>query len=250
MSWTPPSPDDERLFPFQGRGGRGIRVAVIDSGVQATHPHIRSVAGGISVKPDGAIEENLFTDRLGHGTAVMAAIQERAPEVECFAVKVFDSALRSTAAALFKALEWSIEQRVDIVNLSLGTTNRAYRDRFEQLVKQALSVGVSIFAAGSAEGQPCLPGCLAGVFAVSLDARCERTSYGAVETEYGLALLASGYPRPIPGVPRERNLQGISFAVANMTGFAARALEGLPERSPAALRTALIGHAAPDPAKS
>lgn len=35
---------------------------------------------------------------------------------------------------------------------------------------------------------------------------------------------ASGYPRPIPGVPPERNLKGISFAVANVTGVLARAM--------------------------
>ena len=33
-----------------------------------------------------------------------------------------------------------------------------------------------------------------------------------------MLFAASGYPRPIPGVPREKNLKGISFAVANVTG--------------------------------
>ena len=40
---------------------------------------------------------------------------------------------------------------------------------------------------------------------------------------------ASPFPRPIPGVPRERNLAGVSFAVANVTGFLARAMEGAPD---------------------
>ncbi len=169
MTWIPPSPEDERLFPFPGRAGRGIRVGVIDSGVHATHPHIRTVAGGVTVQADGTIEENTFTDRLGHGTAVMAAIQERAPAAEYFAVKVFDDALRSTAKALFGALEWAIERRVDIVNLSLGTTNSAHAGRFERLVEQALTAGVAIFAARDTEGHACFPGCLAGVFGVSLE---------------------------------------------------------------------------------
>ncbi len=39
---------------------------------------------------------------------------------------------------------------------------------------------------------------------------------------------ASPYPRPVPGVPPDRNLKGISFAVANMTGFVARVLESAP----------------------
>jgi subtilisin family serine protease len=247
MSWTPPSPEDEGLFPFPGRTGCGVRVAVIDSGVHAAHPHIRSVAGGVSVRPDGTIEEAAFADRLGHGTAVMAAIQERAPDAEYFAVKVFDGALRSTAPALFRAIEWAIERPVDIVNLSLGTTNSAHAAQFERLVERALRAGVAIFAARETEGQACFPGCLRGVFGVSLDDRCERTSYRARETVEGLALMASGYPRPAPGIPKERNLQGISFAVANVSGFAARAIEGMPERSPEELRRALISHCTSSP---
>jgi hypothetical protein len=40
-----------------------------------------------------------------------------------------------------------------------------------------------------------------------------------------VSFAAAGFPRPIPGVPVERNLSGISFAVANVTGFLARLLE-------------------------
>jgi subtilisin family serine protease len=241
MTWTPPSPEDEILFPFPSRAGRGVRVAVIDSGVHAAHPHIRSVGGGVSVLPDGTVEEGAFSDRLGHGTAVMAAIQERAPEAEYFAVKVFDAALRSTAIALARAIEWAIERRVDIVNLSLGTTNAAHKAQFERLAEQARSAGVVIFAARESEGRACFPGSIEGVFGVDVDQQCERTSYRARERESGLALAASPYPRPAPGIPKERNLQGVSFAVANVSGFAARALEGIEDRSPAALRRVLIG---------
>jgi hypothetical protein len=54
----------------------------------------------------------------------------------------------------------------------------------------------------------------------------ERDALEIIPGEGELPLLsASAYPRPIPGVPRERNLSGISFAVANTTGFLARAVE-------------------------
>ncbi len=228
--WIAPSPEDERAFPFPGRTGCGVRVAVIDSGVHTDHPHIRAVAGGVSISADGAIVEAEFTDRLGHGTAVMAAIQERAPEAECWAVKLFDARLQSTAAALFRAIEWTIEQRMDLVNLSLGTTNEAHAGRLVELVERAHTAGVSLISA-----RTCYPGSIPGVFAVSLDEECPRIAFRARETAHGIELSASGLPRPAPGIPPERNLQGISFAVANITGFAARALEGLSPRSPAAL---------------
>ena len=54
--------------------GRGVRVAVIDSGVNTTHPHVGEVAGGIAIDEQG-IERADYLDRLGHGTAVTAAIR-------------------------------------------------------------------------------------------------------------------------------------------------------------------------------
>ena len=181
---------------------------------------------GVSIGPDGALTEDSYVDRLGHGTAVMAAIQEKAPQAEYFSVQVFHNALRSTAPAMMRAIEWCIERRMDIVNLSLGTLNTGYAGQFGSIVERALTAGVFLVSAREMNGQPCLPGCLPGVIGVSLDEGCDRDRYRVRETEDGIAFLASGYPRPAPGIPKERNLQGISFAVANMSGFAARALEG------------------------
>ncbi len=217
-----------------------MRVAVIDSGVHAGHPHISAVAGGVSIGPDGAIEQDSYVDRLGHGTAVMAAIQQKAPQAEYFAVQVFHNSLRSSASALLQAIEWSIGQRMDIVNLSLGTRNADYSEQFSRIVERALAAGVFLVSAREMDGQPCLPGCLPGVLGVSLDEHCDRDRYRVEEAGQGIAFLASGYPRPAPGIPKERNLQGISFAVANMSGFAARALEGLEPRSLETLRDRLI----------
>src|SRR5688572_503616 len=55
--------------PALGPTGRGVRIAVIDSGVFATHPHINGIAGGVAIALDGS-EHSDFVDRLGHGTAV------------------------------------------------------------------------------------------------------------------------------------------------------------------------------------
>jgi subtilisin family serine protease len=229
MGPTPQSSSEaESALPFPGVTGRGLRVAVIDSGVNPRHPHISSVAGGVSVIGPDAMEEDSFLDVLGHGTAVMAAIQEKAPEAKYFAVKLFHDSLRATAPALLAALEWSLGKRVDVINLSLGALNFEYEPRFQEMVRRAESAGTVLVSAREAGGQACLPGSLAGVIGVSLDWACPRTRYRCARESGETVYYASGYPRPLPGLPQERNLHGISFAVANMTGFVLRARASRP----------------------
>jgi subtilisin family serine protease len=212
--------------------GRGVRIAVIDSGVSVPHPHIGVVTGGVTIDENG--ESPVYSDALGHGTAVMAAIMEKAPEAEYFAVRVFQSVLRTRIEFLLRAIEWSIEQRVHLINLSLGTSNPEHAERFSPLIARAAKAGALLISAASA-----LPGSIPGVISVSEDRDCPRDQYRCVRASEGLEFSASGYARPIPGVPPERNLNGISFAVANMTGFVARACEGLKDRNYESLCTEL-----------
>jgi subtilisin family serine protease len=190
------------------------RVAVIDSGVNPRHPHIAGVSGGASINAACEVEEGAYLDTLGHGTAVMAAIQEKAPDAEYFAVKVFHTALRTSADCLLRAIDWAIENRMDLVNLSLGTTSIRRAADFKAIVAKAAH-SVKLVSARDADNRPCYPGCLPGVISVALDWNCDRDHYRIEGNTY----FASGYPRPVPGVPPARNLQGISFAVANITGF-------------------------------
>jgi len=210
---------------FRDCTGRGVRIAVIDSGVSVPHPHIGAVAGGVTIGETG--ESPVYSDAIGHGTAVMAAIMEKAPGAEYFAVRVFQSSLRTRIEILLRAIEWSVEQRAHLINLSLGTSNPEHAERFAPLIARAAEAGAILISAASA-----LPGSMPGVVAVSEDRDCPRDQFRCVRTSEGLEFSTSGYPRPIPGVPPERNLNGISFAVGNLTGFAARACEGLIQEVP------------------
>ena len=82
---------------------RAVRVAVVDSGVHAGHPHVKGVAGGIAISADGR-EESDFTDKLGHGTAVTAVIREKAPDAAIFAVKIFHDSLTTGIQPLIRAM--------------------------------------------------------------------------------------------------------------------------------------------------
>jgi subtilisin family serine protease len=234
---------------FAEATGRGVKIATIDSGVAPRHPHLRPVMEAASVHEDGSIRVGLehAVDCLGHGTAVMAAIQEKAPGADYVAVKVFHDGLRTNAATLLRAIGWCIEQGVAVVNLSLGTANAAHRDAFAAVADDASAAGCVLVGAREANGQPYYPGALPGVLGVQLDWDCPRDAYRCAAIAQETTFRASGYPRPVPGVPPARNLHGISFAVANMTGFVVRACElvglrGEPRARLGSVREVLMRH--------
>jgi len=231
--------------------GAGIRVAIVDSGVAPGHPHVAAVAPGVALVGDDPLDT---ADRLGHGTAVTAAIGDVAPGASLIPVRVLDRHLATSARVLASAIDWAAEAGAHLVNLSLGTTNPAHAARFAEAVERARQRGVLVVSAHGHEGIPCFPGALPGVLGVAAEAALSRHAMvlPADDAEEPAprvsrpSLLASPYPRPIPGVPRERNLSGVSFAVANATGLLSRALEaGAPAGDVSALLAWLRARAIP-----
>ena len=158
-------------------------------------------------------------------TAVTAAIKEKAPDVEIHSVRIFDRTLATSVTTLIHALRWAGDAGIRLVNLSLGTSNVAHRDALAAAVTDARRRGVIIVSARDEGGVEWFPGSLPGVVPVQVDWNCPREEYRTETLPDGRTVYrASGYPRPIPGVPPERNLKGLSFAVANVTGLLARVL--------------------------
>lgn len=195
-----------------------VRIAVIDSGVFPAHPHIVTarLLPGVMIAADGSVvaDDDATLDRLGHGTAVTAAIQELAPDADIVPIRVFRDGLRASALALTTAIVWAAQAGAQVINCSLGTTNPAHADRFARAVAAAGAAQVVAPATGP-DGAPCWPGQCAGVIAVGLDWDLPR---GTVRLADGVH-YATGYPRPIPGVSARRNLHGVSFATAQVSGL-------------------------------
>lgn len=203
---------------------RPVRVVLIDSGVHAAHPHVGGVSGGGGIDSAGELHAD-FVDRLGHGTAVAAVVREKAPAAEILVAKVFDRELAATGPALVSACEWALQQRADVVNLSLGTTNTQHEGALASVVSRLRESGAAIIAAGPQDGVAWLPGSLPRVWSVTLDWALPREHCRVVVSPAReVSFAASGFPRPIPGVPPEKNLKGLSFAVANVSGLVAELL--------------------------
>src|SRR5215210_12623 len=89
LARLPPVDDITPEWAWGGSTGAGVRVAVLDSGVDARHPEVRSVDGYVEVKgrESLAYETDEHEDAFGHGTACAGIIRSLAPDCELYSVK-------------------------------------------------------------------------------------------------------------------------------------------------------------------
>jgi hypothetical protein len=200
-----------------------LKVAVVDSGINAEHSHIGKVAGGVS------FVSNDWTDFVGHGTAVAAAICSHEPRVELYAVKIFDRSFATQIESVVKALEWCSDNSMDVVNVSLATAKNEHAALLEQ---PSLKVNILI-APSEFMGLPAYPGSFEWCFGVTSDPGCHRSEFR--RTGDG-TYLASPLPRELPGVEVSHNFSGSSFAVANFTGVMCRLMYDRDLRTRLAVR--------------
>lgn len=216
-----------------------VRVGIADSGINPRDAQVGGVEGGVGIRfRDGLVEtDGDWSDALGHGTAVAATVRGLAPAAALYSVRVFHRRLEAHVEALLRAIEWAAVERLDLLNLSLGCASFERRSEFGEAVSRADAAGVVLVSAAGL-----LPGSLEGVVAVTAGA-----GLGEEELRFdGSAFLAAPWARKRGELPRERNFHGTSFAVARVTGLAARLLlEGRPKgRDPEALRRELCRIAA------
>ena len=132
-------PAGARQQPRQGTG-RGVRVCVVDSGVERDHPLIGPLGGSWVVVKDGDGIEVRATDTgdtCGHGTACAGIIRRTAPDCEIHSVRVLGERFSGTGDILLAGLRWAVEQGFDVVNLSLSTTRTRFAEELHALADTA-----------------------------------------------------------------------------------------------------------------
>jgi len=199
---------------------RPVRIGIIDSGINANHPHVGNIVGGVTITPDGPDE--IYVDQIGHGTAVAGVIHLKAPDAQLVAVRVFERKLATTINTVLSAIDWCLNNRIDVINLSLGTANPNHKHLLEAAIRRAHAANCLVVSAADMGEQPGLPGSLPGVIGVMADPALPDDRFEVADSLGKRVFFAPPYPRSVPGVPRERNLHGISFAVAHITGWIAR----------------------------
>src|SRR5437764_1263474 len=117
-------------WAWAGADGSGVRVCVVDSGVDGSHPLIGDLERSVTVAedPDGEIRvvDHPAIDEAGHGTACAGIIRGIAPGASISSVRVLTNGKSGTGAALLAGLDWAIAEGFDLINLSLATTQSRF----------------------------------------------------------------------------------------------------------------------------
>ena len=208
--------------------GAGIRVLVMDTGVDCAHRELSGAAiksWKVAQGPLGgfAVSEDAGGDGFGHGTAVCSILLKHAPAVELHSLKVLDDKVRGSSHFVLTGLQWAIEQNFHVVNCSFGTGTRSFLESYKRMIDRAFCRNVWVVAGCNnqdfrTEEYPAFfPTVLSTDFGDVEPLALKRRAGHLVE------FIASGSNLKVPWKSGGyRTISGSSFAAPHLSALAAR----------------------------
>ena len=233
-----------RDWALGGSTGAGIRVCILDSGVQPDHPLVGALEGAVALRKteDGEIvvEDDTEGDLCGHGTACAGIVRSLAPDCEIHSVRVLGAGYTGSGGVLLAGLEHAIRQGYDVVNMSLSTTKSKFEALLRELADAAYFRRTMLVASAHNLPVESYPWRFASVLSVaSHDERDPFVFYANPEppvelyargVEIEAAWLGGGNLR----------VTGNSFATPHVSGICALVLGKHPRLHPFQLKTVLL----------
>ncbi|HET7029843.1 MAG TPA: S8 family serine peptidase [Candidatus Limnocylindrales bacterium] len=239
----------DRAWAFGIGDGAGVRVAIVDSGVEGGHPAIGDALGAsVRVELDGddaRVVADDSVDAVGHGTACAGIVHALAPAAELLSVRVLGADNRGKGIAFAAGLDWAIEQGASIVNLSLSSRSEAMFATLHELVDRAYFANTLLVCAANNVAVASYPSLFAAVVSVAAhDVRdpgvwfynpLPPVEFGAYGLDVDVAWKDGG--RIVA--------TGNSFAAPHIAAYAARIRAAHPGATPFEVKTILAATATP-----
>jgi subtilisin len=236
-----------REWAWGGATGKGVRVAVIDSGVEFDHPWLDDcVKGGVIVESDGRRKEGVKIsddpqprDLFGHGTACAGIIHKLAPDAEIYSVRVLGRDLTGRALQFAGGLRWAIQNGMHVMNLSLSTSKQEYYALFHEIADEAYFKNILLVSAVNNIPAPSYPSLYASVISVAAHEGHDPFTY-YYNPEPPVEFGAPGIDVEVAWANSSMTTStGNSFAAPHITGIATLIRSKNPELTPFQIKTVL-----------
>jgi subtilisin len=241
-----------RAWAWGDSTGRGVRVAVVDSGIEADHPAVGGqVRGGVIVEYDARMktqvrfaEDKQPRDMFGHGTACAGIIHSLAPKAELYSVRVLGRDLTGKALQFAGGLRWAIENGMHVVNLSLSTSRQEFFGLFHELADLAYFKNILLVSAVNNIPAPSYPSLYSSVISVAAHEGHDPFTY-YYNPEPPVEFGAPGIDVSVAWLNKSTIVStGNSFAAPHMAGISALIRGKHPELTPFQVKTVLFACAA------
>lgn len=216
-----------------GLTGAGVRVAILDSGIDYNHPDLKdnykggyNFAYGNSDPYDDSLNAYIPS---GHGTHVAGIIAARnngtgvvgvAPEASLYALKVLDAGLNGDVSNIIAAIEWAIANNIQVINMSIGSS--IFSQALKDVCDKAAQAGIILVAAAGNYNNPYIeyPAAFGSVIAVTATAADDTRPLFNYGPEMELAAPGINIKSTIPG-GNYKLMSGTSQASPHVAGAAA-----------------------------
>jgi subtilisin family serine protease len=231
-----------REWAWAGSTGAGVRVCILDSGIETGHPRVGPIARSVAVKVEGeevTVEDDAEGDLCGHGTACAGIVRSLAPDCELTSVRVLGAGFTGSGRVLLEGLRWAVAEGFDVINMSLSTTKREFASVLHELADDAYFRRTVLVASAHNMPVESFPWRFSSVISV-----------GSHEVEDPLAFFANPTP-PVEFFARGLDVEvawlggttirstGNSFATPHLAGICALVRAKHPELTPFQLKSVL-----------
>jgi subtilisin family serine protease len=233
-----------REWAWGGATGKGVRVCILDSGVEAGHPLVGELEGAVSISVDSddnpVVEADTEGDSCGHGTACAGIVRSIAPECSLYSVRVLGAGFTGSGQVLLAGLRYAVEQGFELINMSLSTTKKQFAALLHDLADNAYFRRSMLVAAAHNMPVESYPWKFSSVISV-----------GSHEEDDPLVFFYNPNP-PVEFFGRGVGVEvawpggskikasGNSFATPHVTGISALILSKHPELIPFQLKSVLF----------
>jgi len=232
-----------REWAWGGSTGEGMRVCILDSGVEADHPQIGGLEGAVAVSVDDDGETHIAEDGegdlCGHGTACAGIVRSLAPDCSLYSVRVLGAGFKGSGHILLGGLRWAVDQGFDVINMSLSTTKRQFAALLHELADSAYFRRTLLVASAHNMPVESYPWRFSSVISVGSHEEPDPLTF-FYNPNPPVEFFGRGVNVEVPWLAgRSLKVSGNSFATPHLSAICALILAKHPELTPFQLKSVL-----------